>query len=146
MIDTINLVNKEVARKLNHSESLVRQVNKFFWKYGVKETIQSAQYTSVRIPKIGTLVVSRNKVNKKILRIIRAIRSLKNPNRVFRDKTREQCLSDKYDELRLMLQRRNDIAIIYKSNTERKNDKLAKAGLAEQTTDNASSGIQTLLG
>ncbi len=147
MIDTINLVNREAARILSKDETLVKLVNRFFWKEGVKEAVQSAQHTSIRIPKIGTLVISRNKVNKKILRIIQSIRELQRPEKTFKEKTREQCLTERYTELTLMLKRRNDIAIAYKNNIDRHKAKyeLHKTDMGEPPVDNAGTGIKALL-
>lgn len=148
MIETINVVNKEVSRSLGISEETVKLVNKFFWRYGVKESIQSGQHTSIRVKNIGTLVTSRNKINNRLRKIIRSIRQLKEPDREFKIKTREQYLEQQYNELRIMLARRNDIAIAYKNNKDRSKqryDKAYKTDMGEQTPDHAGGGIEDLL-
>lgn len=147
MIETINIVNKEVSKLLNIDETLVKVINQFYWKHGVKAAIQSGGHTSIRLKNIGTLVTSRTKVNNKILRLIKSIREFKRPEKVFKTKTKEECLSEKYTELKLLLQRRNDIAIAYKSNTDRTKQKyeLPKTNLGEQTPDNARIDSKTIL-
>ncbi len=138
MIDTINIVNKEVSKTLGLDEDLVRIVNKFFWKQGIKRAIQSGDHTSIWIKNIGTLATSRNKVNNKIRRLIKSIRSLDQP-RDYKVKTKEQFLVEKYSQLRMLLARRNDIALAYKANKDRAHEKykLYKAGLGQQITDTA---------
>lgn len=147
MIDTTNNVNKVAAKLLGLDETLVKVVNKFFWKHGVKEAIQSASHTSVRIPKIGTLVTSRNKVNARIQRVIKSIRDISDPNKIFKEKSKEDCLRDKYEELTTMLKRRNDIAVAYKSNTDRLKQKyeVLNTSMEESPVDNAGVGIEALL-
>lgn len=148
MIETINVINKEVAKELGIDEEKVKLVNKFFWKYGVKEAIQSCTYTSIRIKNLGTLVVSRNKVNMRIRKCIARIRELNTPGRPFKVKTKEQFMAEKYTELRLLLARRNDIAIAYRNNKIRSKDRYDKANTAdmgEQAPHHAGGGIEDIL-
>lgn len=146
MIETINVVNREVSKTLGMNETLVKFINQFYWRKGVKEAIQSGQHTSVRIKNIGTLVTSRMKVNNKIVKLIRAIRELNNPERVFKEKTKKEYLDEKYKELRLMLARRNDIAKAYKTNKDRINQKyeLRKTSLGQSSSDSTSDSCKTL--
>lgn len=136
MIETINIVNKEVSKTLGLDEETVRLVNKFFWRQGVKKAIQSGDHTSIWIKNIGTLAVSRNKVNGKIKRLIASIRALELP-RDYKIKTKEQFLEEKYNQLKMLLARRNDIAKAYKANKDRSHEKyrIHKARLEEQTND-----------
>ena len=143
MIDTINRVNKEVARELNINEDLVSAINKFYWKE-IKKTVQEAKHTSIWIRNVGTLAVSRTKLNRRIVQIIRQIRGLQNPTRVFKVKTREQCIEEKIELLKLLLIRRNDLAIIYKTNkdiTDERYNRLHKECLDTQTTN--STGVSS---
>jgi len=146
MIETINVVNREVSKTLGMNETLVKFINQFYWRKGVKEAIQSGQHTSVRIKNIGTLVTSRMKVNNKIVKLIRANRELNNPERVFKEKTKKEYLDEKYKELRLMLARRNDIAKAYKTNKDRINQKyeLRKTSLGQSPPDSTSDSCKTL--
>lgn len=146
MIETINIVNKEVSKTLHKSEDLIKAVNKFFWKQGVKKSIQSGHHTSIRIKNLGTLVTSRNKVNLKIIRTIQHIRMLNDPATEFKQKTKEERLKEKYDHLIILLQRRNDIAIAYKTNTDRTKQKYdTKANMGQQAPDSPRDCFEGLL-
>lgn len=144
MIDTINIVNRQIAKQYNLEENIVKTINQFFWKQGIREAVQSGAHTNIRITKIGTLVGSRRKVNEQIKRTIVMIRKIQDPNKVFKVKTKEQRLDEAYTYLRMLLSRRNDIANIY-INT-RANHELLKNSMAEQVTNNAGLDSQDLFG
>lgn len=146
MIETINVVNKEVSKILKLDEELVKIVNKFYWRYGVKQAIQSGEHTSIFIRNIGTLTISRTKVNRKIVKIIGQIRTLLNPERQFKVKTREQCIEEKYVMLRTMLKRRNDIAIAYTKNNQRAKERYdTKTSMGQQATNTTRDCFQALI-
>lgn len=145
MIGTISLVNREVAKVLNYNEDVIKQVNKFFWRYGVREPIRSGNYTSLFIRNLGTLTISRNKINKKIRGLIIKIRECRDPDKVFTQVIREEALEKLYDHLNILLQRRNDIAKIYIQNQEKRDAKILKTSLGKQVTDNAGSYFETIL-
>jgi hypothetical protein len=113
MIDTINNVNKEVARELGIDEAIVKKINAFYWK-GVKGAIASGEHTSIYLKNIGTLSISRNKLNKNILYLIKQLRFFKNTTEEFKKKTREEYIAELSEQLRKMLARRNDIAKLYR--------------------------------
>ena len=115
MVDTINIVSKEVSREHNIDEDLVKFVNDFFFKC-LKSVIQSGEYTSIRVNNIGTLVTSRLKINTKIKKLIKLIRNIKDPSKVYKEKNKEDVIKDKYRELKLLLKRRNELAIAYETN------------------------------
>lgn len=127
MIDTITGVNREVAKELNLPEDLVKKVNSFYWKQGIKGSIQSGEYSSVWIKGIGTFATSRNKINIKILKVIREIRYFRNSDKEFKKKTREEYIEEKMNQLRLLLIRRNEIAKVYKFNSEKRKQRKDEA-------------------
>jgi hypothetical protein len=139
MIQTINNVNREVSRALSIDEDIVKKVNAYYWKHGVKEAVSSGLHTSVRLKNIGTLVTSRQKTNNKIATLIREIRYFQSSTKEFKKKTREEYIEDRLSSLRLLLVRRNELAHIYIQNQTRINDKinskLLKVSLGEQTPD-----------
>jgi hypothetical protein len=153
MIETINHVNKEVARELEIREDIVKKVNGFFWKE-VNHTIASGAHTSIYIKGLCTLTVSRNKVNVKIYKLIREIRYFRNTSKEFKRKTRVEYLDERLDVLRLMLERRNEVAIAYKANYDRylekkrkkqlQNDRTTETGLGQQTLDSDGDSEQIL--
>lgn len=110
MIGTIKQVNQEVARELSIDEDIVNKVNKFFWEKGVKDAVRTAEYTSIRIRGLGTLVTSRFKLNKFIFKLIREIRFLRSTDKEYKNTTKEDLLKEKYILLDKYLFRRNELA------------------------------------
>lgn len=133
MIDTIGTICKEIAPTLNRDEKLIRKVYAHYWKH-VKHSVASGNYTSIWLRSIGTLAVSRTKVQKIILKLIRRLRWLDKQEELSTRKTKAQRQQETLDDLRLMCARRNEIAIIYKTNQERYDAKVA-GRLGKQTPD-----------
>jgi hypothetical protein len=115
MIETISIVNKEVSKRLGIQEDIIKSVNAFYWK-NVKGSINTAQNTSIRINNLGTYVISRTKLWILIKRRIKEIRYFRTTTKEFKVKDRDTSINDLITELRILLQRRNDIAIIYRNN------------------------------
>ncbi len=129
MIETINQINREVARELSQEENLVRSINTYYWRT-LKSSISSGEYTSIWVKNVGTLVVSRNKLRKKISGLIKSIRYYKSTGKGFKNRTNQEYLLDLMIELKLMVSRRNDIAKAYKEKEDRirvkKSNKIVK--------------------
>ncbi len=136
MIDTINTIVKDIAPNLGLDESLVKKVYAHYWKT-VKRAVASGQHTSIWLRGVGTMAVSRTKVNKHIRRLIWRIRALQEDRTPHTRKTKEQILIEAIDDLRLMCARRNELAIAYKANKDRIYDTKAKRHLGQQAPDNA---------
>lgn len=135
-MDTLNNVNREISKELNIPEDIVRKVNSYYWKRGVKEAISSGEHTSIRLKNIGTLAVSRHKINEKIVTLISKLRKLYVSEREFKKKTKEQVIEERKKELSLMCKRRSDIANVYLKNKQRRiNVKLLETNLGQQTPD-----------
>lgn len=77
---------KEASDELNLPIGLVKAVNKFFWKEGVKSNLSNVKYTSIFIKNFGTITVSKYKLYAEIHTLIKKIRRVH--------------YSDKYTELR----------------------------------------------
>ena len=133
MIDTSNTVSKVVAKRLEISEDIIKNVYDFYWKHGVKDAIRSGKYTAIRVAKLGTFMVSRRKLEKHIKKYIAYIRHLELQDvRSFKKYTKEEAMVKYKADLRLLLDRRNDIAILYNQLKEnRKNVKLLIASLGQ---------------
>lgn len=138
MIETISMVNREVARRLGQPEGLVKMVNQFFWR-DLKKEIASGQRHSLWLRGLGTLVVSRYKVNQKIRKLIWEIRYSR--ERTFERKDKEAHIKSLFVDLGLMLERRNEVAIIYKRNADRIK---AKTNLGKQTPDTTRNSEQVI--
>lgn len=118
MVDTIYGVNKEVSIELGLPENVVKSINAYYWK-GIRDCISSGVNTGIWVKGIGTFVISRNKLRTEIYKLIRQIRKYRLSSREFRKVSKEESIASKYMQLRLMLQRRNDIAIVYKEKEDR---------------------------
>ena len=129
MIETINTVNKKVSKKLNKDIDLVKKINAFYFKE-VHKAIASGEYNGIRLKHIGTLHISKFKLYSKIKEAIKEIRLLKNPNKILK-RPKEEVLEIKYAALRILLERRNELAKNYKENDENLHNKLSKKDLAE---------------
>lgn len=99
---------KETAEIHNVPIGLVRAVNKFFWKEGIKKNLSNVNYNSIFIKNFGTIVISKYKLNKYILELIEKIRRVQRSDK-YREETK-QFIIDRYKKnIRILLKRRNDI-------------------------------------
>lgn len=114
MIDTVNVVNKLVAEKLDVSEDIVKVTNAFYWRFGVVESMRSGDHTAIRVGKVGTFMVSRRKLYRRIKKYISLIKALKSENvSEFKRVSKEERIEAYKADLRKLLARRNDIAKLY---------------------------------
>lgn len=133
MIDTSNTVIKQVARKLNKSEDIVKKVHDYYWEEGLKVSMRSGKHTAIRVSKFGTFMVSRRKLYRLIQKYIAYIRHLRlKETEAFKRSTKEEALAKYTQDLRTLLERRNDLAILYnETKKNRQNVKLSKTSLGE---------------
>lgn len=131
MIDTINTIVKDIAPNLGLDESLVKKVYAHYWKT-VKRSVASGEHTSIWLRGIGTLAVSRTKVNKLIRKLIWRIRDLQVDQMPHMRKTKEQMMIEALNDLRIMCARRNEIAIAYRANLDRIHATKTKRRLEQQ--------------
>lgn len=145
MIETISRVNKEISKSLGIPEDVVKAINKFYWS-NIKSSIQSGEHVSVRIKNIGTLVISKVKLQNKISKQIRAIRIIRASNKTYISVTKEEHLEAHYNTLRLLLQRRNELATLFKTINDKhtKRRELSKKGLGEQITNTTGTSLEDI--
>lgn len=105
----------EVARSKGLDYKLVRDINKWFWSQGVRRNMSEATHRSIYIRFIGTITMSRAKLNREILKIIRAIRYTRS-RKFIRESSRDMILEQKYTIIRSLLWHRNQFAIERRAN------------------------------
>ena len=143
MIDTINTICKDIAPTLGLDEALVKKVYANYWK-NVKLSIASGKHTSIWIRSIGTLAVSRTKVNKAIRKYILRIRQLRADRTALHTrKSKEQMMVELLSALNLLCARRNELAIAYNDNLKRIATK-TQGRVGQQILDSPGSGEQVL--
>lgn len=108
----IDYFNKAIAEKKGLENDIVRKVNDFFWRKGVRKNLTDVNYRSLYIKHLGTITVSKYKLDKKIEHLIKRIRSVRVSPK-FKEETKELILAKYYDSLKAMLKRRNEIALEY---------------------------------
>lgn len=113
MLGTINIINKQVARELELSEDLVKRINAYYWLNGIKAEFQCGSNSAIRIKNLGTFMISRFKLNKKIRELIKEIRKISNLESDFKIRTRQEVINERKEYLKVLLERRNDIAKLY---------------------------------
>jgi hypothetical protein len=107
---TPDYFNKATAEKLGKDLKIVKEVNAYFWKNGVKRNLSEANYNAIFIKNFGTIAVSRHKLRKEIKVIIKNIRTLDN---IYKPDVREETRIRLYTKLKRLLERRNEIANSY---------------------------------
>jgi|SRR5688572_8331500 len=110
-MQSIQIINKIVAREKGISEDLVEKVNKFYWK-NVRATLSEFSDTSVSIKHIGTITVSRRKLNFFITQLIRKIRVIRAGTK-HKESTKALLLETNMNRLKKALVQRNIIAKLY---------------------------------
>jgi len=140
----IHIVSKLVARENNLDPDLVEDVNAFFWKVGVRAALSSMDYTSVSIKHIGTITVSKRKVDQMIITLIRKIRNIRKSTR-YKQSTTELLLELNYDKLRKALKQRNILAKQFYENYTKRISRVrdVAADNSEQRTSNLGSDNNT---
>lgn len=102
--------NKATAEKLGIDLKIVKEVNTYFWRYGVKKNLSEANYNAIFIKNFGTITTSRHKLRKEILETISKIRHIDNYPR---PELREEIKARLYIKLKKLCERRNEIAHSY---------------------------------
>lgn len=116
--------DKTTAEKLGIDLKIVKEVNTWYWRYGIKRNLSQANYNAIYIKNFATIVVSRRKINKEITKKINYIRRVKKSTWLT-EKRRGFVLDLLYSNLKQLLDRRNDIAKDYYIKENLKREKLA---------------------
>lgn len=129
MIDTSSTIIRQTAKKLEISEDLIKTIYDFYWKEGVKGAMRSGQNTAIRVSKVGTFMVSRRKLYRHIQKHIFYIRHLRSqPEEIFKRTSKEEMIERYYIDLKVLLERRNELAKLY---LKQRNERLYKTNLAK---------------
>lgn len=107
----LQTVNKLIAREQGRNENEVEQINDFFWKE-VRRKLSSFESTSVSIKHIGTITVSKRKVDQYIKTTIRKIRAIRVSTK-YKPATQALLLDVNMNRLKKSLIRRNELAKQY---------------------------------
>lgn len=129
----IQTVSKLIARELEYDENEIERINDFFWK-AVRRKLSNLESTSVSIKHIGTITVSKRKVDQFIKTTIGKIRSIRKSVR-YKPSTQALLLDINFDRLRKALIKRNELAKQYYE---------AYAKRAKRILPVATSGIEEL--
>ena len=101
--------NKACSEKLDLDLNIVKKVNSYFWKKGVKSNLSNAKYRAIFIKNLGTITVSYYKLNREILEIIAKIKALRVHKRK-KELTKKLAIGNLTRNLTELLKRRNEIA------------------------------------
>ena len=101
--------NKACAEKLGIDITVVKKVNSYFWKKGVKSNLSKAKYRAIFIKNFGTISVSYYKLNVEIIETIAKIRALRVHKRK-KEITKKLAIGELTRNLTQLLKRRNEIA------------------------------------
>lgn len=101
-------IYKQAADELQLPLGLVKRVNNFFWREGVKKALSNVDHTSVFIKNIGTIIISKIKLNKEILLVIEKIRRIENSSK-FTGMKKVYIIEGYKNNLRKLLKMRNKI-------------------------------------
>lgn len=119
MIDTSNTVTRLVSKRLEVTEETTKIVYDFYWKHGIVESIRSGKHTAIRVPKLGTFMTSRRKLYQQIYKYIAYIRFLRaKESNSFKRYTKEEAIERYKNDLKLLLERRNDLAKLYNKHND----------------------------
>lgn len=134
-VETINQVNKEIARELDIDEEIIKKVNRFYWN-SIRDAIRTADHTGIRVRGLGTFYTSRRKLWMKIDKILNEIRFFRQTKKKYLTTTPEEILEKKYELLRKYLKRRNELAQAYYAKEERIREYKRKKDDKANKTDN----------
>ena len=101
--------NKACSEKLNIDLAVVKKVNSYFWKKGVKSNLSNAKYRAIFIKNLGTITVSYYKLNREILEIIAKIKAIR-VHKTKKELTKKLAIGNLTRNLTELLKRRNEIA------------------------------------
>lgn len=100
-------IYKQAADELNLPVALVKRINNYYWK-DVKARLSGVEHSSIFLKNIGTIVISKYKLNKMILSLIERIRRVEYSNKY--TEKRKGLIIDAYKvNLRKLLKMRNEI-------------------------------------
>lgn len=102
--------NKAVSEKLGIDINIVKQVNRFFWREGVRKNISKATHRSIFVKNIGTFTVKRKVLYSQIYDVIWRIRRIRCAKR-YKETTKITIENQLIENLRNLLILRNEIAI-----------------------------------
>lgn len=105
----LDYFNKLEADKLKMDLAVVKAVNRFFWKKGVKANMSGVKIRSIFIKNLGTFTVSKYKLYKEIGNTIQKIRMMKKSTK-FTEEKKKMIITFLYESLSQMLRQRNIIA------------------------------------
>lgn len=120
----INIVNRTIATKLGLELSIVETVNKLYWRE-VKAVLGTLSSNYVHVKRLGTISISYRKLRGEIIHFINKIRQTKSTAK-YTDETRERMLATQYGSLRLLLSKRNELAIDFYINHQRRQNERSK--------------------
>ena len=129
-MQNIQTVNKLIAREHNIQEDIVESVNSFYWK-SVRKSLSSFENLSVSLKYIGTITISRRKINYYIGYLIRKIRKIK-ASTIFKETTKEHLIEVNTNKLRKALKQRDALAKQYYDENIKKFKRICKV-----TSDNS---------
>ena len=107
----IDYVNVNVAKELNQPLNIVEQINKEYWRE-IKRKMNDLESTNIFVRKVGTFMVSKYLINKKIKKTISTIRNTKVSTK-YSEIKRNEILKNLYNRLRKLLKQRNEVSKIY---------------------------------
>lgn len=110
----IEYVNKQISNEKKLPPKLVEDVNKFYWREGVKKKLSKLEVNSLYIKNFLTISVSPFKIRKHILTTISKIRVLKGITK-YKQETKDRKDRDYRIDLSNLLIRRNKL-IHYQQN------------------------------
>lgn len=101
---------REVSEELNLPLGLVKAVNNFYWKEGIKNNLSNVNYSSIFIKNLGTIVVSKYKLYKEILTLIRKIRNIEYSQK-YTPLKKSYIIEGYKTNLRRLLKMRNELIV-----------------------------------
>lgn len=111
----IDYVIKKTAVQLNLPETEVKKVVMEYWETIYKRLLKLDR-TTITARHLGNFTISRYKLNNFIFKTIRNVRSLRKAE--MSEDARARLLEVNTNRLKVALQRRNDIAVLFKESKE----------------------------
>lgn len=103
---------RQAAEELGLPIELIKRVNTFYWKEGIKKNLTEINYSSLFIKNLGTIVVSKYKLYVQISILIKKIRGVRISKKYTEDK-RTVIIEGYKNNLRKLLKMRNKLAKQY---------------------------------
>lgn len=112
---TIEQINRAIAEEKGLPFEVVRAVNDYFWRKGIRKNMTDITHRSIYIKNIGTITVSMYKLKSQISKIIKKIRAVRVSTK-YKEETKQLILDKSFRELKEMLIKRNEMATEYYKN------------------------------